>query len=75
MISQIEVGILFAAHMRTKGMTENKAAEHYDVSRSWIQKIKRGDARPSQQMLDDLGLEFKSIETYQKKRKVKNESV
>jgi len=66
MLSQIDVSIMFSAHVRANFSSDSAAAKHYNVSRATIARIKNGQAKLNEAMLKDVKVEYKSVDVYKK---------
>jgi hypothetical protein len=68
-MAQLDIVAELRAHIgRHFDNNRTKAAAHWDVSLSFMDKIMKGERKPSQAMLDDMGYE-KAPLTYRRKKK------
>lgn len=70
-MAQVDIIAELRAHIgRHYGNNRTRAAEHWKVSLSFMDKIMKGERKPNQAMLDEMGYE-KAPLTYRRKARSK----
>lgn len=69
-MEKVDIIAEFRAHIARYYVNRTKAAEHWGVSVSFLDKIAKGERQPSKKMLDDMGYE-KAPLTYRRKARSK----